>query len=176
MSTNEDAGDTAADERGTEGRAEIDDREGPTSGAGRGRRGPGSDGTAAPAETPNTLLNAVIGGVTTAATTMFLGPLSPVVGGGVAGYLEGGENAQGMKVGAFAGLVALVPLLLFLPLLLFVVPVMGPRGGIAFVFVLLFVLSLMGAYVVGFSALGGLLGAYLKRERRRPDRHSRDRR
>lgn len=176
MSTNDDAGDTTAGERGAEGREGTDDRDGVTPREGPGGRDPGPSGHAGAAETPNTLLNAVIGGVTTAVTTAFLGPLSPVVGGGVAGYLEGGENSQGMKVGAFAGLVALVPLLLFLPLLLFVVPVMGHRGGVAFVFMLLFALSLMGAFVVGFSALGGVLGAYLKRERRRPGRHSRDRR
>lgn len=177
MSTNDDAGDASADERGSDDRTEPDERAGASARAGPDHRGPDPAGETGQEETPNTLLNAVIGGVTTAVTAAFLGPLSPVVGGGVAGYLEGGENAQGMKVGAFAGLVALVPLLLFLPLLLFVVPVMGPRGGgIAFVFVLLFALSLMGAYVVGFSVLGGVLGAYLKRERRRPDRHPRDRR
>lgn len=115
--------------------------------------------------TPNAVLNAVIGGVVTAATTIFLGPFSPVVGGSVAGYLEGGETIDGLKVGAFSGLVALVPLLLFLPLLLFVVPVVGPRGGIAFLFAMVFGLSILGAYVVGLGALGGVLGAYLKRER-----------
>lgn len=117
------------------------------------------------AETPNTVLNAVTGGVVTAVAFMFLGPFSPVVGGGVAGYLEGGETSDGLKVGAFAGLVALVPLVLFLPLLLVLVPVIGPRGGIAFLFAMVFGLSILGAYVVGLSALGGVLGAYLKRER-----------
>lgn len=129
------------------------------------RRGTDEGRAVATEETPNTVLNAVIGGVVTAVTTAFLGPFSPVVGGSVAGYLEGGETNDGLKVGAFAGLVALVPLLLFLPLLLFVVPVVGPRGGIAFLFAMVFGLSILGAYVVGFSALGGVLGAYLKRER-----------
>lgn len=129
------------------------------------RRRTGDRSTAEPEETPNTVLNGVIGGVVTAVATAFLGPFSPVVGGGVAGYLEGGETNDGLKVGAFAGLVALVPFLLFLPLLLFVVPFVGPRGGIAFLFVMVFMLSLLGAYIVGFSALGGVLGAYLKRER-----------
>lgn len=130
-----------------------------------GRPAAGTDGTTADVETPNTMLNAVIGGIVTALAFMFLGPFSPVVGGGVAGYLEGGETSDGLKVGAFAGLVALVPLVLFLPLLLVFVPVFGPRGGVTFLFVLVFGLSIMGAYALGFSALGGVLGAYLKRER-----------
>lgn len=126
---------------------------------------PPGDGVRDDEPTPNTALNALIGGVVSMVTAAFLGPFSPVVGGGVAGYLEGGESDDGLKVGAFAGLVALVPLLLLVPIMLFVVPFVGPRGGIAFAFAAVFGLSVLGAFVVGFSALGGVLGAYLKRER-----------
>lgn len=126
---------------------------------------PPGDGGRDDEPTPNTALNALIGGVVSMVTAAFLGPFSPVVGGGVAGYLEGGETDDGLKVGAFAGLVALVPLLLLVPIVLFVIPFVGPRGGIAFAFAAVFGLSVLGAFVVGFSALGGVLGAYLKRER-----------
>lgn len=166
MSTNDPDSDDDVDARGA---SDAPDARGATprtdvpAATAEGRRS--DDQSAAEAEeTPNTVLNAVIGGVVTAVATAFLGPFSPVVGGSAAGYLEGGETDDGLKVGGFAGLVALVPLLLFLPMLLFVVPFVGPRGGMAFFFMMVFGLSVMGAYVVGFSALGGVLGAYLKRE------------
>lgn len=161
---------SATDAPGASGTADGQDDRGATAStdvptAPPGRHDSGAEGPTTDAETPNTVLNAIIGGVVTTVTAMFLGPFSPAVGGGAAGYLEGGETNDGLKVGAFAGIVALVPILLFLPLLLLVVPVFGPRGGIAFLFVMVFVISILGAYVLGLSALGGVLGAYLKRER-----------
>lgn len=135
------------------------------SGAHPATAGPPGDGGRNDEATPNTTLNALIGGVVSVVTATFLGPFSPVLGGGVAGYLEGGETDDGLKVGAFAGLIALVPLLLLVPIVLFVVPFVGPRSGIAFAFAAVFGLSVLGAFVLGFSALGGVLGAYLKRER-----------
>ncbi len=115
-------------------------------------------------QTPNTWLNAIIGGVITAATTMFV-PFSPVLGGGVAGYLEGPDTNAGIKVGVFAGFIAVLPLVLILLGALFFIPVIGgPRSALGIIVLLLFALLFLGAYVVGFSALGGILGAYLKRE------------
>ena len=114
--------------------------------------------------TPDTTFNALIGGVVTAATAMFV-PLSPVLGGAVAGYLEGGETDAGLKVGALSGLVALVPLLLLVPVVLLFVPVFGPRGAFGVLLVAVFAFLLVAAYTVGFGALGGALGAYLERER-----------
>lgn len=161
---------SAADARGARGPVDDPDNRGASAStdvptAPPGRHDADADGPAADEETPNTVLNAIIGAVVTAVSVFFLGPFSPVVGGGAAGYLEGGESSDGLKVGAFAGLVALVPLLLFLPLMLLFIPVAGPRGGVAILFAMVFGISIMGAYVVGFSALGGVLGAYLKRER-----------
>jgi hypothetical protein len=113
--------------------------------------------------TPNTAFNALIGGVVTAATALFV-PMSPVLGGAVAGYLEGGETDAGLKVGALAGLVALVPLLLVLPFVLFFVPLVGQRDALAVLLVAVVAFVFVAAYTVGFSAVGGALGAYLKRE------------
>lgn len=116
------------------------------------------------ARTPSTALNALLGAVITAATALLV-PFSPVLGGTVAGYLEGGETNDGLKVGALSGLVALVPLVFLLLLVLFFVPLFGPpRGAVVFLFFAGVALALVGAYTVGFSALGGALGTYLKAE------------
>lgn len=100
-------------------------------------------------------------------------PFSTVVGGIVAGYLQGGDRQDGLKVGAVAGAIMLVPILLFLLLLgnVFFVAALGGvfpgpsmfglAGGftiVVFVFALLFGV----VYVVGFAALGGWIGNYLK--------------
>jgi hypothetical protein len=113
--------------------------------------------------TPNTAFNALIGGIVTVSTAL-IAPLSPVLGGAVAGYLEGGDTDAGLKVGALAGLVALVPLLLVLPLVLFFVPVFGPRGALGVLLVAVIAFVFVAAYTIGFSAVGGALGAYLERE------------
>ena len=122
------------------------------------RSGPGLD-----ERTPNTAFNALIGGVVTAATALFV-PLSPALGGAVAGYLEGGGTDAGLKVGALSGLVALVPLLLLVPVVLLFVPVVGPRGAAGLLVVAAFAALLVAAYTVGLGAVGGVLGAYLERE------------
>ena len=117
--------------------------------------------------TPNTTMNALVGAVVTAATALLI-PFAPALGGGVAGYLEGGDSASGLKVGTIAGLLATIPLVLLVLLVVFFVPVVGPppRAGLAFTYLAIaLVLMVLSVYVVGLSALGGLLGAYLKRER-----------
>ena len=115
-------------------------------------------------QTPNTALNALVGGVVTVGTALFV-PFSPVLGGAVSGYLEGGDSDAGLKVGTLAGLVAMVPMLLVVLLGVAVLPVVGPpRGAFAVLLVGLLVFVLVGAYTVGLSALGGILGTYLKRE------------
>ena len=117
----------------------------------------------------STGVNALIGGV----ASILLGfvPFSTVLGGAIAGYLEGPETDAGLTVGVYAGLVAVVPFallgFLFGGALLAFTPMMGPRGGmvgalgiIGFLLVGFFALL----YTVGLSALGGILGAYLHRE------------
>lgn len=116
----------------------------------------------------DTLINALIG----AAINVFGGPIIPfatVLGGAVAGYLEGGSRRDGLTVGALAGVISLVPLVLVglvVGNLLFLVSV-GPAGApyvVGGLGVLVVVLMLFFAvvYTVVFSALGGWLGNYVK--------------
>ncbi len=116
-----------------------------------------------------TWLNAVLGGVVTLVLAPVL-PFAPVLGGAVVGYLEadewGARRADGLRVGAIAGVVAFVALLVFAFLLgnlLFAVltgVVGAPPGFVSGLGLAVFVLgALFGAlYVVGLSAVGGWLG------------------
>ena len=122
----------------------------------------------------DTLVNAVIGAIVNVVAGSFL-PFGPVIGGAAAGYLQGGSREDGLKVGAIAGVIALIPMFLFLTLfggLFFAIVAGGTMGGgmpmgfptvaggFGFVVVLFF---LFGAvYVVGLSAVGGYLGNYVK--------------
>lgn len=120
------------------------------------------------AETPNFYLNALVGAA--ASVVLAFLPFSTVLGGAVAGYLQGEDTGDGLRVGAVAGVFALIPLMLVLFVLgsffAFVPFVGGPRAGVGVlgIAVLLVVLVFGTVYVVGLSALGGVLGAYLKRE------------
>jgi hypothetical protein len=130
--------------------------------------------TAGDADSPNTLVNALLGGI--AAVVLAFLPFSTVLGGALAGYLQGPDTGEGLRVGALAGVVAAVPfaLLVFLfgGMMLAFVPFgmgmgMDPRVGVfGTVGVLLFLLFVVVAlvYTVGLAALGGVLGAYLNRE------------
>lgn len=114
---------------------------------------------------PNTLLNALIGGVLGIVVSFV--PFSTVLGGGVAGYLEGGDSRSGARVGALAGLVAFVPLVLVIGVLFVFIPVTGgPNAEIpaGFWLVVVLVLLLTAVYSVGLSAFGGVLGVYVKNE------------
>lgn len=119
-----------------------------------------------------TWINALIGAVVGVVLSML--PFSTVIGGAVAGYLHGGGREAGIRVGALAGGIMLVPILLFLlvvgNLFLFAsVGGMGPGGMfgaaggltiVAFIFALFFGL----VYIVGFAALGGYIGNYVKHD------------
>lgn len=121
--------------------------------------------------TRSAALNAVIGGVVGVITSFV--PLSPILGGGIAGYLQDGTREAGLKVGAGAGLVMLLPVIL----LAFVLMTMLGLGGIsaaygghmgvtpvALIVVGLFVVTISAVYTVGLSALGGYLGVYVREE------------
>lgn len=124
----------------------------------------------------DTWINALIGAVVTLVIGGFV-PFAPVVGGALSGYLEGGTRDAGLRVGVYAGLIALLPFILlvvfassFLGLLGFGFGMMGGGpgmfgvgAGIGAVFIL-FVLLFGGIYVVGLSALGGWLGNYVKHD------------
>ncbi|MFQ3318216.1 MAG: hypothetical protein ACI8UR_000232 [Natronomonas sp.] len=113
---------------------------------------------------PNTLFNALIGALISAITVFFI-PFSPVFGGGIAGYLEGGDTNDGLKVGGLAGLVAAIPLFFIAVIVaLFMMGMMMHRGilGVALLGIVLLVFSAL--YVVGLSTLGGAIGVYVKNE------------
>lgn len=120
----------------------------------------------------DTGVNVVLGAI----ATIILGPivpLAPILGGALAGYLQGGDRNDGLRVGIYAGLVALIPLFLlfFLVGSVFFAVMAGSMGagmpgGVAglgtVVIVTAFVFTAL--YTVGLSALGGWLGNYLKKD------------
>ncbi|TKX75906.1 hypothetical protein EXE46_02055 [Halorubrum sp. GN11_10-6_MGM] len=118
-------------------------------------------------DTENTLLNAVVGAIASALLS-FTG-ISPLLGGAVAGYLNGDG---GLRVGALSGAIASIPIVGLLLLVLLLFPFFGFFGfpieaGIAaggvFIFGAIIVIGGV-VYSVVLSALGGLLGVYVKNE------------
>lgn len=117
----------------------------------------------------DTLINAIIGAV----VSVVLSPLqfSPIIGGAVAGYLEGSDSNEGVRVGTLSGLFAAIPFMLFFGVIgTFLLGVgsltEGPfrmLGHASFVLVIIAFIFIL-AMIVALSALGGYLGAYLKRE------------
>lgn len=102
--------------------------------------------------------NGVVGG-TVAAVLSFL-PLSEVLGGGVAGYLDRESGRSGVAVGAVAGVVAFLPYLL-VGLYLVASPgvaLPGPDLGLSRTVTVAGAAGVAFVYVVGLSALGSLLG------------------
>lgn len=121
-------------------------------------------------EEGNTLVNAVVGAVVSVLGSMVV-PFAPLVGGAVAGYLEGGTRSDGVRVGLVSGLVALVPgaLLGVLTFGLFGTFLLGMGVGFdglalgVFGVWILVILLVGGAlFAVGLSGLGGWVGNYIK--------------
>ena len=115
----------------------------------------------------STFLNAIIGAAVTVIFAFL--PLSPVLGGAVAGYLQQGDYREGGKVGAISGVLATIPIALFVTFIaafFTIVPAMGGRMsvGIFFGFLFVMVATLFLLYTVGLSALGGVLGIVLAEE------------
>ena len=117
----------------------------------------GTDSDVGPNSNP--VVNALIGGGV-GIVLSFL-PGSTVLGGAVAGYLEGGGTDEGLRVGALAGFVMLVPRLLFGLVALWFFGVLGP-GGFGFVIVLL--LLGLAAYTLVLSIVGAVIGTGLESE------------
>lgn len=107
---------------------------------------------------------AVLGAVVTGLLSFL--PFSPVIGGGVAGYLERYGTGRTVSVGALSGLLAMVPVLL---LLVFVTiglyaglaAVQYPSMGIVVVATMLFAFLFTAAVGAGLGALGGFAGGRL---------------
>jgi hypothetical protein len=113
--------------------------------------------------TDNTLINALIGAIATFLLS-FTG-ISPVLGGALAAYLEGGETRDGLRVGALSGVIASLPLALVVLLGFALFPVSGDVGvAIGGIALLVVVVALIAGYVVALSALGGVIGVYVKNE------------
>ncbi|WP_174811785.1 DUF5518 domain-containing protein [Salinadaptatus halalkaliphilus] len=128
--------------------------------------------------TGRTIVHAIIGAVVGVVLSFI--PFSTVIGGAVAGFLEGPDNREGAIVGALVGAITFLP---FVGIGLLLIAFMGvgigtagvPIGGalIALLF-FVFALSIVLLYTVGMAVLGGYLGAYLAREY--PDRRTSTRR
>lgn len=117
----------------------------------------------------DTLINALLGAVATAVLSGFV-PLAPVLGGAIAGYLEGGNRDDGLRVGALSGV---LPLLLAIPIAVVGLFVFGgaflgvqvPMSVSLLALVLIVVGLLFGVlYFVGLSAAGGWLGNYVRHD------------
>lgn len=109
----------------------------------------------------STLVNGVIGAL--AGVVLFFLPFSTVIGGAVAGYLEGGELRDGAVVGAVAGIVTLFPLLLVLWFAVSLVGFFEPQAfALAVLAVILITFALL--YVVGLSVIGGVIGVFARTE------------
>lgn len=96
-------------------------------------------------------------------------PFSPVLGGGVAGYLHRGTRAEGANVGAASGAIAAVPVVLILALVFaglgfFTIVENAFAGTLLFVSLLVFSVALTLLLSAGLSALGGYVGVYLREE------------
>ena len=112
-------------------------------------------------DSSNTVINALIGGI--AGVILSFVPLSTILGGAIAGYLEGGTSADGLKVGALAGVVMLIP---FVVLAGFFFLVFAPPGAPVGFGLLGFVVLFFGMlYTVALGVLGGYLGVYIENER-----------
>lgn len=122
-------------------------------------------------EEGDTLVNSLIGGGVTFVAGNFV-PMAPVFGGGVAGYLEGGDRMDGVRVGAYSGFIAFLPMLAFA---FFLTSIIGfgfgfglfanpdaAAGGLFGIVFLLFMMAFMFVYFVGGGAAGGWLGNYVK--------------
>jgi len=113
--------------------------------------------------TDNTLLNAVVGAVATIGLS-FTG-ISPVLGGALAAYLDGGDTGNGLRVGALSGAIASLPVAAILLVAILFLPFTGDLGLAVggFLFVLVIV-AMAAGFTVALSALGGAIGSYLKSE------------
>ena len=96
-------------------------------------------------------------------------PLSTVLGGGVAGYLDRGAGRYGAGAGTVAGIVASLPYVLVGVYLALspTVALPGPDLALSPEIVIAGTTAFALVYVVGLSVLGSLVGGFVREERRR---------
>ncbi|WP_336037185.1 DUF5518 domain-containing protein [Halobacterium yunchengense] len=114
---------------------------------------------------PGTLRSHAVVGAVTAAVLSFL-PVSPAVGGGVAGYLEAHESARATSAGALSGLLLVLPVvveLAFLGVGLFAgaAAVDASDVGVVASVVVAFAVVVVAVVSVGLGAVGGFVGGRL---------------
>lgn len=109
--------------------------------------------------TSSTLLNGVLGAV--AGVVLFFLPFSPFLGGTVAGYLEGGSTRRGATVGAIAGVVTILPLLVLARVVVWFVEFVDVLALPLTILVGLVAVFALG-YVLALSVLGGIAGVFLR--------------
>lgn len=112
-------------------------------------------------------VSAVLGAVVSVVASFV--PFSPVLGGGVAGYLHRGTREEGARVGAASGVLAAVPLVAVLTLVFgalgfLTVVENAAAGALLFLAVLLVAVGATLVLSAGLAALGGYLGAYVREE------------
>lgn len=105
---------------------------------------------------PDTVTIATLGAAVTTVAMVF--PLSPLLGGGVAGYFGGSNRREGATQGVYAGVVTAIPVAVLVGFLTWgtvaaSAPVIGLVILVSFAFTVLF--------TVGLSAVGGYLGVAL---------------
>ncbi|OVE85721.1 DUF5518 domain-containing protein [Natronolimnobius baerhuensis] len=111
-----------------------------------------------PQDHTKTLMNAAAGGG--AGIVFSFIPGSPLLGGAIAGYLEGGETTDGLWVGLFAGLIMLIPVTFF-GMVAFTFFAGGP-GVLGTFLLVMFLIGML--YALGLSIFGAVIGVYLKNE------------
>jgi hypothetical protein len=104
---------------------------------------------------------AVVGAVATAILSFI--PFSPLVGGGVAGYLAQSDTGRSVSAGGLSGFLAMLPALSILGFLIVGIytslATIGEAGlGIVAAAAMLLVVLFVAAYGAGLGALGGFLG------------------
>lgn len=170
---NADDGTVRGDADGASGATRTDGGPARTSGDAGGDGAPSGHATGAGADRTegwSALASALVGGL----ATLLLGfvPLSPVLGGAIAGYLRRGSRRTGLKIGAAAGLVAAIPSFVGLVVLsLFVVAGPGGSSAVRFVLLVLLGMTVISVYVVGLSIAGGYLGVVVRERQRAGEAH-----
>lgn len=107
---------------------------------------------------PSTTGNAIFGAMVTIVASFV--PFSPVIGGGVSGYLNRGSGSSAVRTGGLAGLFATIPVITVFAVVIW--SLLGSATGLTAIVVatLAFSLIISVAYMVGLSILGAYLGTH----------------